>query len=252
MFNDTFILGSGKTMLDISNEEKDYINKSSLCVSLNKYLLFYEKIGIIPKFHYQLDGFDAIGRYVFKSTLDKIESDPLLKDVIIVCGESLEDLIKERNIPYKLTNIHPASGQEWNKGEGYDLEAWFKRIGWSSDPWKDLFHFKGSLTSVINLVHAMEPTNKIKLLGVDMSTSEYFFQKEYVKDGRLHDWTYNIMSACNKHSNILEGVGGYSQEKCIPKIRGRIISTGGDLVVCNKKVFYFTENFLNFEPIIKD
>lgn len=240
--SDTFILASGKSLLDLSSEEKNHINKS-LCISFNKYLMFYDKVGIIPNYHYQLDAFDKSGIYVFQNTINKILKDKLY-NIELICGSVLSNLILSNNIKikHKITSLNPKIGNGWNPN--------FEDIGWSSDPYSSLFHFKGSLTSVINFAHALKPNNDIKLLGADMTSSEYFFNEEFEKDSNMHDWTYDLMKKTGKHSSALTEVGGYTQEICMPWIKEQTNKTGSNIYICSKKSLYYTENILEYKEVI--
>ncbi len=49
------ILGSGTSILCLTDEEKAYINKCKTVIAVNKYMAFYKMIGILPTHVYFVD-----------------------------------------------------------------------------------------------------------------------------------------------------------------------------------------------------
>jgi hypothetical protein len=240
----SFILGSGRSLLNLNENEVAHINNSDTSISFNKYLLFYEKIGIVPKYHIQFDAHDDPAIIVFLKTIDKIKNDPKLQNITLVLGKVLGNHAKEQNLnnPIIISGLHPKVGDGWNPN--------LEEIGWSEQTDKNLFHFKGTLTSVINFSHALRSQNIIKLVGVDMNTNHYFFQGEYEKQKPLHDWTYELMKKSGKHSNILIEVGGYKQDYCIPWMKKQIQKTGADIFICNKNAHYAKGGLMKYSEIL--
>ncbi|NQV49887.1 MAG: glycosyltransferase [Candidatus Marinimicrobia bacterium] len=240
---ESFILGSGKSLLTLDKKEVAYINRADVSISINKYLLFYDLVGIIPKYHIQFDANDEPSQRVFLRTLDKIINDEKLHGVILVFGEKLGKYAKAQHLPNPIivSSLHPLTGDGWNP----ELD----KIGWSKSIDKNLFHFKGTLTSAMNFAHALRPLNRIKLVGTDMNSNEYFFQDEYEQDSSLHDWTYDLMKKSGKHSNIMEEVGGYKQDYCIPWVENHICKTGGEIYICNLEAHYAKVGLLPYSEI---
>ena len=46
--DDVIILGSGESILELTNEEVDYINKCKTVIAMNKFMAFYKKSNILP------------------------------------------------------------------------------------------------------------------------------------------------------------------------------------------------------------
>ncbi len=240
---ESFIIGSGKSLLALTKNEVSHINNADVSISINKYLLFYELAGIIPKYHIQFDANDEPSQRVFLRTLEKIKRDEKLHKVVLVFGEQLGKYAQEQDLPNPIiiSSLHPLMGDGWNP----ELDE----IGWSRSIEKNLFHFKGTLTSAINFAHALQPLNRIKLVGADMNSNEYFFQDIYEEDETLHDWTYELMKKSGKHSNILEEVGGYKQDYCIPWIEKHVTRTGGEIYICNQEAHYAKAGLLPYSEI---
>lgn len=240
---ETFIIGSGASLNSLTAEEVDYINASDLVISLNKYLIFYDKISIIPDFHVQFDASDTQSMYVFYRTVEKILKDKNLNSLQFVMSSNLT----ERGRFYLGRNriIEVDDNVEFWSSADFENQKWAKNLS------EKMFHFRGSLTSVINFANILRPNNVIKLVGVDMSSSEYFFQKEFDSDKCFHDWTYSKMKAEKIHSNIIcsDEFSNLSQEQCIIWIKNKIKQSGGDLVSCGIDSYYVVKNYLEYKKI---
>jgi len=240
--NETYILGSGRSLLDLSTREVEKINKADLVISLNKYLIFMEKVEIVPHVHLQFDATDNPSYYVFLKTLQKILSESKLHNILLGLSASLfqmaRNYLPEENLFTIYDNI-----EKWNN-IAFEEQTWARSLS------EKMFHFRGSMTSAINFANVLRPQNIIKLVGVDMSSNEYFFQEEYDKDRCFHDWTYERMKKSGKHSNILDDaeLGGVSQELCIGWVRERVRDGGGDLVTVNPNTHYALKKILEVHP----
>jgi len=237
--NETYIIGSGASLNTLTDEEIECIKRADLVISFNKYLIFYEKVGIIPHIHLQFDAADKPSYYVFLRTLEKINKDPKLSGIHL--GVNV-NLMKKARLYIPTKNLFLVSD---------NIERWkdphFTEQIWAHSLTQKMFHFRGSLTSVINFANVIHPTSVIKLVGVDMGSNEYFFQPEYEADPCFHDWTYKLMKDTGLHSNICdhEKAGGISQEVCISFIKDQIRKTGGDLVTVNRMSYYAQKGILD-------
>jgi hypothetical protein len=89
------------------------------------------------------------------------------------------------------------------------IQNWLsKKNTWASSLDQDLYHYRGSLSTVFNLVAIRYPNKKLLLLGVDMIGSEYFYEKE-LKDLSFStdDWTTNSVKESKKHFSIINHKG---------------------------------------------
>ncbi len=245
MKSQTYILGSGKSMLSLSTKQVEMINNSELIISLNKFLLFYEKIGIIPTCHLQLDSIDVASLYVFLKTLNKLASDSNFDYLELFCNRSMAKMAK-KYISKQRINIVNYDPTLWDKTD-------FFNQNWSESLDNSIFHFRGSLTSAINLATILKPGNLIRLIGVDMDSNEYFFQNEYELDKRLHDWTYQIMKEKGQHSSIIktEKFNDSSQEDCFAWILEQVRKRGGDIVSSTPGAYYEKIGIIDYLPVVE-
>ena len=243
LMNETYILGSGRSLLDLNEIEKKHIGRSDKVISFNKYLLFYEIAGIVPHVHIQFDAADKPSYYVFLKTIEKIIRDRKLQNVSLGLSAKLAAVARKCYPGINVFTIQDRM-ENWDKRD-------FRDHYWAADLQQKMFHFRGSFTSVLNYAHIIRPQNTIKLVGVDMNSEKYFFQDEYEKDRSFHDWTYTLMQEAGKHSNIIADAkfGNLSQEECISWARDKVRATGGDLVSSNAHSYYVEQNFLDFAPV---
>ncbi len=241
--NDTYVLGSGRSLLDLNEQEKLHISRSDRVISFNKYLLFYEMSGIVPHVHIQFDAADKPSYYVFLKTVEKIIQDRKLQNVLFGLSPKLATIARKCHPKINVFTIEDRI-ENWQNCD-------FQDSCWAADLQQKMFHFRGSLTSVINYAHIVRPQNAIKLVGVDMNSEKYFFQEEYERERSFHDWTYTLMKEAGKHSNIIADAnfGNLSQEECIAWVRDKVRTTGGDLVSSNAHSYYVEQDILDFAPV---
>lgn len=64
------ILGSGKSILELTKTERELLNSCEVKIGMNKYAAFYELSGIVPSHIYFVDDYDSSSRmmlsYIFK------------------------------------------------------------------------------------------------------------------------------------------------------------------------------------------
>ena len=69
---DCFIIGSGSSLLNLTVEEKEYLNNHPHTLAMNRYLLFFEKIGVVPKDLFLGDYHSILSHRVLLKTIKKI------------------------------------------------------------------------------------------------------------------------------------------------------------------------------------
>lgn len=239
-----YILGSGKSISNLTENQINYINEEECIISFNKYLVFANLAGIVPSHHIQIDASDLPSYYVFLKTLQRCLCDQRMSKVNFLFGEKLFHIARKYIDKKRLTMLRCDVNKKWNKHDYYKQK-------WADSFEEDLFHFRGTLTTAINMAHIICPTRRIRLLGVDLSTSDYFFQAEYEAERNYHDWTYQMMKQNGVHSNIIldKASGGISQEACIKWVRDQVRKTGGDLVVSTPRSYYEDVGLLDFVPL---
>jgi hypothetical protein len=181
-----YVLGSGASLLTLTNAEKEFLSTQKV-VAMNKYLLFWEKIGVFPT-HFFLADIDYPASKVFQES----------HRVIQLSGRSVHYLLDQ--------SYQTAFNQNWQRffwhwktiarklrRENFLYQPWlkiehatyFKRLHSFDAPlyWSDslddpLFFYRGSLSVLMNLLTLLDLGSEIRLLGVDLNSNISFFQDE--------------------------------------------------------------------------
>ncbi|MHC0442744.1 hypothetical protein [Flavobacterium sp. 3-210] len=234
------VLGSGASINNLTEDLKNWANKTRARIAINKYGAFYEKAGIIPTDIYFHDFHDKTSEYFFYETINRTKSvattyyvSPISKEFITKSFFSFSYLffryiiILNRAFLKKISRklIKPFSKNKHDRilsyldkfnqrkplllnkrHEIYNINVhylWDLDNVWANTLDEELFHFRGSLTSVLNLVSIKYPKLNVLMLGVDLATKEYFFDEEievlYKITGLGYDWTQAFMDSSGKH-----------------------------------------------------
>lgn len=234
------ILGSGASINKLPEDIKKWANKTRVRIAINKYGAFYEKAGIIPTDIYFHDFHDETSEYFFYETINRTKSiansyyvSPITKKFmtksffyfsylfvmyLIILNRSFFKKISRKLIKPFSKKSHNSISSYFDKSiqrkplllnrhnEIYNISVhylWNLDNKWANTLNEKLFHFRGSLTSVLNLVSIKYPNLKVLMLGVDLATKEYFFDEElvvlYNKIGLGYDWTQSFMDNSGKH-----------------------------------------------------
>lgn len=241
---DCFILGSGQSLLKLSPEELRHINSSPFVLAFNKYLLFYEKTGVIPT-HYLLGDSGGKAFLMFQETIKRCNHNPLQSVQFIFSRELIKKIKKHPsgrmlltgNIKKRMTLIRRT---DWLKGG-----AWAKNLK------SPIYHFRGSLSGAINITSILNPGQRIKLLGVDLNNHAYFFQDEI--ENNPEKWglfLQRLTPEAEQHETIVavKETGGI--QEAFPFMQKNVQKNGGELLCCNPESYLVTKKILSFSPII--
>ncbi len=176
-----YVLGSGASMLRLTPEEKTHI-AGQTSVAMNKYLIFWDIIGIWPT-HFFLADIHYPAPCVYE------ESVAIARDSGQTVHFLLDDDYRRRyatpgaitNLPWRW-RMRRDHGFRPNAGMLPEHVTWFRR--WHS--WHDpklwalsmdapMFFYRGSLSCLLNLITLLRLGDHIKLLGVDLKTPESFY-----------------------------------------------------------------------------
>lgn len=258
-----FIIGTGASLNQITPEEVDYVNRAKAIISFNLYLPFWERIGIVPTHYILLDSTKALFVYemVFRTCknhrfghieffLSKYWDGRIYRSAPEFYRQKLKRFLRGRRPPdmvlvdgsIKIGYVHFTS---WNRLE----------YQWGKNLEERLFHFRGTLTTAINIAHILDPSAMIKLLGVDLNKPEYFFHDQIPqllklkeKEGRSDlDWQYNLN--VGKHGTILPYKGAPPVTAAFPFILRQVRGTGGRIACCNPESLLVEEGHLAYSPV---
>lgn len=262
------ILGSGESILELSKEEVDYINNCEVVFALNKFMAFYEMTGIKPNYVYYVDIHSTGVRNFLKYIFEICRKDKL-KGLTFVLSKEIENKVYKNPLNYFLHRLENFSIRRINKIKGKketidngflvpsDSKLYFiehtshlKGGDWAQNMKQTLYHFRGSLTTVLNVSTILFPGYTIKLVGTDFNNTQYFFQKEIDNLGiRWKDNSVKKTQEEKKHWSLIE-IEGTTMLQKLPFIKESIQKSGSNLYVSNKKSFLVENDYLEYRPLI--
>ena len=253
----TIVLGCGKSILDLTKEEIDHVNHCKVVIAMNKYMAFYKKIGIIPTHVYFVDNHENSRRFL-EYIFDVCEKDNLngltfivneaLRNLLysskfallrLLFRNSFSDFVKSIRLicvrHFFLNRRHYIHSPSYSHFQFIATTDWLHGGAWAETLQEKLFHYRGSLTSILNYCTIIAPTKDIFLLGNDFNGSEYFFEEE-LKSFPFDwtDWTSSLTKKENKHFSFIEHQGTKMQD-CFPFILSELDKRNTKLYCVNKK-----------------
>lgn len=255
---EVFVLGTGLSIASLTEREREYINQSDCVLAMNKFMAFHALSGLRPTHVYFVDhieGSEPMLQYIFDVCIrDGIEG------VTFILSKKHEYSVATNWLfsgPVKKT-LERLSGKkclffqapkacryEFVSREHYLLgSCWAKSI---SEP---LFHYRGSLTSVLNYVAIKYPGRPIKLVGVDFNSPRHFFQEELESlDFAWQDWTTPIVADKGIHISALEHEGTTMFDRFDEVLR-RLAETENELYCCNENSLMVTKGCATYAPVV--
>lgn len=208
----SYILGSGASLAQLTTAEREFLSKQPFVFAMNKYLMYWDIIGVHPSHYVQADTHWPAYAVVQRAA----ERLPELNRAPVFClyGNYFRYFINQP-WPLKLKNYR------WlrrirRQGRGYPVRfltlpevLYFDHVHWTDGPqqWADsldepLYIYRGSLALVLNLATLLNPGGDIYLLGVDMNTPESFYDDEIKNEPLFQDWTRDVAARENVHPTV--------------------------------------------------
>lgn len=265
VFDDVIILGSSKSILDLTENEIAYINKCKIVIALNKYMAFYKKSKIVPTHVFFLDNHD--NSTLFLEYIIKVCRKDNLKNLSFILHESLKTYTytnrnqinkiylnfiynyiiklirrKQRNSIFKIENYPKVNLLPMKSKVVFTTpNNWLEGGEWAVNLKQPLYHYRGSLTSVLNYVSIIAPKKSIYLVGSDFNSSIYFFEKELNNLNFItNDWTTPIIKKENKHFSAIDYNGTTIFDK-LPYVIEKLYENE-NRVYCNNKESLLVKN----------
>jgi hypothetical protein len=277
------ILGSGRSFLDLSENELKYIRRCKIRIGLNKYLAFYRKLNIIPTHVYLVD--------VHGNCLGWIEhflnicNQDKLANINFIFDNSLENKFFKNKFSFyyrSIKNIIFDKTLKISKGEaillklkklvrvilerqkylGYFLKIpdnckveFVNRTGfldakiWASSFKQELFHYRTSFTSLLNYITIKYPKKHILLVATDFNSGKYFFQDEL--ETMKIDWkdfTSDLSEKNQSHYSIQD----YQNSNLLDKmayIISKVHESGNEITCLNSNSILVTKGFVQFQNL---
>lgn len=260
-----YILGSGSSLLDLTKEEIDFLNTQNT-IAMNKYVLFWEKIGIFPKYYFLADiHFPAIKVFEESHKILRNHGKPvhyLLDESYKAAyldgiGLGLNSLRWLKRAYQKRKEILTKNGYAYNPFLRIKNATFFKRphdfdapLVWAENLEEEMFFYRGSLSVLLNLIAVLNLGNTIKLLGVDLS-SKNFFDAELKQRTELWDqWMKDQVKNPNQiHATALSlnGQGGIHTQWSF--INENLNKKGIDIFCCSKESLLVKNEICSYLPI---
>ena len=252
----TIVLGCGRSILSLTQAEIDYVNHCKTVIAMNKYMAFYKKIGIIPTHIYFVDDHENSRKfleYIFQ-TCQKDD----LRGLTYIVNKTLKSVLYKSKIneifliikntwidfrdSFKLCCIRhiflTRRRYIWKPSHSHfqfiSTSNWIHGGSWAKSLNEALFHYRGSLTTIINYCTIIAPQKDIFLIGNDFNSSEYFFEEELKKiPFDWTDWTSSLIKKENKHFSFIDHQGTNMQD-CFPFILSELDKRNTKLFCANK------------------
>ena len=261
---EVFILGSGRSINDLTPEEVAHINRAEVSIALNKFAIFHEVAGIVPthvwftEYHWPVE---RVLNHIFRvCARDRLEG----LTFVLVDGQQI-------TYHPNLLSHAKARLRRWRKG--YDdwsialaPRRWRRRLGWrfefvrrshplTGTDWassldEPLYNHRVSFSSVLNYVTIRYPGATARLVGVDFNSPGYFFQEELDRmKPDWDDWSTQVQAAHGKHMAAIPHMGGTLFDK-FPFIREQLDRAGVRVTCPNPNSAAITEGLAEYEPIL--
>lgn len=261
-----FVLGSGSSLLNLTNKEKEYLN-SQTTIAMNKYLIFWEKIGVFPKYYFLGDiHFPAIKVFEESYKIIKNASRPihcLLDESYNLAyfnslGQDLNFFQWTKKNIKRQTILAFRDRYFYNPFVNIENVTFFKRHHRHNSPlaWADrlddrMFFYRGSLSVLLNLISVLNMGRQIKLLGVDLTAKNFFDEEIKARPDLWDKWMRQQSGdSRNLHATALsrDGQGGiHTQWKFISLKLGE---RGFNVFCCNPDSLLVRENLCEYAPIL--
>ena len=259
-----FILGSGSSLLTLTQQERDYVNNSEFVLAFNKYLIFSDQVGICPT-HYLLGD-------------DGLKADLMLTETAKACKKKHPDMsfilskhyqhgtteYRWRKTKLRANHSQLNSASRWLKNREDDKAInymsrtatyierynWLEGGEWARSMDEKIFHYRGSLSGAINIANIQHPGYDIKLLGVDLDDHAYFFQEQINANPKKWGVFLNRLTPEeSQHETVANYQGSEGIQKMFPYIIEQVEQTGGKLLCCNPNSLLVKKGIVPYSSI---
>jgi hypothetical protein len=256
-----YVLGSGASMLALRPEERAYL-ATQTTVAMNKYLLFWELIGVWPSHFFLADiHYPALRVYEESVGIARAHPEPphFLLDRTYRRRYGRGPLRRVMNMPFQLKQYR-RHGYWYDPGATPPAATYFKRThGWESpELWGKtlddrMYFYRGSLSVLLNLLTVLGLGRRIKLLGVDLGTPGSFYDgrladKPYLADAYLHMQQSGAITT-HMTAATFQGMPGIQAQW--PFIQRSVESAGFELSCCNPDSLIVQQGLCPHAPVIE-
>jgi hypothetical protein len=282
--NKVVVLGAGTSINALTPAEKAYINRCKVVIAVNKFMAFYRQTSLMPTHVYFVD-INANNLRMLQYVFDVCCEDKLtglefiLNDRLyghLSCTNLTRSSVRKigAQLYWHVRRFMLAPSYRHAKDVGSYIKCkmlptlpdlycppgcsytlirhtlWLEGGNWAKDLIHSLFHFRGSLTTVLNYISIKYPNRDVLLVGNDFDGNEYFFQKEL--DALEFDWTdftTAVIKESGKHFSATEHKGTTMFDK-FGDVMNYMTETGNSVYVCNKESLLHTEADVPYRSIL--
>lgn len=241
---DCYVLGSGRSLLSLTKEEVNHINRSPFVLAFNKYILFYEKVGVVPT-HYLLGDSGDKALLMFGETIKMCKEKPLDNVRFLFSRKLL------RNVARRSDHLTLFDEDIRSRCFLITRNRWEVGGKWAASLKEPIYHYRGSLSGAVNISSLLNPGHDIKLLGVDLTDHHYFFHEEIERNKEKWGLFLNRLTPeTTQHETIVEVKGIEGIQAVFPHMAQMVAAGGGKLLCCNPDSYLVTKNILEYRSII--
>jgi hypothetical protein len=256
-----YVLGSGPSLLAVSAAERAHI-AGQLSVGMNKYLLFWERAGILPTHFFLADRHYPAVRVYEESVLaarDAGRPVHFLLDAAYGARYGGGPLKRMRNMPWSLAlrwrhGFRPALACVPEQATYFTRwHGWNDPKVWARSLHEKMFFHRGSLSCLLNLLCVLRLGEEIKLLGVDLNTPRSFYDDAIADREYLHDEYMRMQAQGDAPMHMTaapyRGMGGI--QEVWPFIQTQVEAAGIRLVCCSPTSLLVEEELCPYAPVIE-
>lgn len=272
--NTIYILGNGPSLRQMSKEETSLVG-SATSIAMNRYILHYESVGVIPT-HYLLFDADELTLRIL-GHLPEIFQHPDLKSVQLWLSPQWYERFapvhaNSRIVPVTAEQVGHAilfAKRFWKPSSlRHNLEWVRDRLTihssargpfpyrtltrfWASNTNQKLFRFQGTLTTALNLAWILGH-QQVVLVGVDLTDGSHFYKDDPDTIKRDNE-KFKIDSQQNHATTQWLRYGKVivpPVQYIIRQIARLYRETGRELYVANPHSLLATEGIVPYRPIL--
>ncbi len=260
MKKELFVLGSGESVSRLTEAERAYINNAPVKLAVNKFGAFYDKAGIVPTHIYFVDAFSESSVNMLRHIIKKVRKDNL-KNIVFIVRKNIRLLFIQNPFLYLKWKVLKVLRKEFKEMALFHVPksavvrqikptGWLEGGEWAKSLDDYLFHYRGSLTTVLNYISVCFPGYTIKLIGTDFNSSKYFYEEE-LKQLKFDatDWTTNIIKKENKHFSAVSYEGTTMFDK-FDYILENLEKSDNKIYCCNAESLLVTGGYIKFAEVI--
>ena len=264
MSGSSYIFGSGPSILELTGSEKEYLNQHDHTLAMNRYLMYWEMVGVVPKVSVLPDTMFP-SHVVLVETVRKAKQ--LRSPVTLYLHERLRAFFgwSPKDVAWGLRRrlrlwrrfrywvplyLHPPPvvffSQFMDDGTSF---RWGQCLG------EPLYWYRGSLSTAINLATIIFPGTNVKLIGVDLDSFDPFYRAQQEQHPVLRRWMVKSehgvrAQRLNLQTTVVPTASGTPGiQAMIPRIREELQRSGHELYCCNPNSLLIKEGLCPYAPI---